>query len=100
MKPDSSYVLLPSSQTNAILTLEGSPENLKRSVDLILEKLRGTKHLDLYQCARVDPTVPIEDTIKTLSGFVKEGKFDHIGMSECKASTLRRGNAVRIWCWL
>lgn len=71
------------------------PENLKKSVDNILQKLRGTKRLDLYQCARVDPKCPIEETIKALSELVKEGKFDHIGMSECKASTLRRGYAVR-----
>ncbi|KAH8117321.1 aldo/keto reductase [Phellopilus nigrolimitatus] len=71
-----------------------SPKNLKRSVDCILAKLRGTKKLDLFECARVDRNFPIEDTIKILSGFVAEGKFDYIGMSECKAETLRRGNSV------
>jgi len=71
-----------------------SPENLRQSVDLINEKLRGTKRLDLYESARVDPKVPIEEAIRTLAGFIKEGKFDHIGMSECKADTLRRAHAV------
>ena len=46
------------------------------------------------QCARVDSKVPVEDVIKTLSGFVKEGKFDYIGMSECSEKSLRRGHAV------
>ncbi|KAL5524939.1 hypothetical protein ACEPAF_8808 [Sanghuangporus sanghuang] len=73
---------------------DSSPENLKRSVDNILAKLRGTKKLDLFECARVDKNYPIEDTIKALSGFVAEGKFDYIGLSESKASTVRRANAV------
>lgn len=60
----------------------------------ILRVLRGTKKLDLFECARVDTKVPIEDAIRTLKGLVEEGLFDHIGMSECSAETLRRGNSV------
>ena len=60
----------------------------------IHNSLRGTKRLDLYQCARVDPDTPIEDVMKTLRGFVQEGLVDHIGMSECSAATLRRAHAV------
>ena len=71
-----------------------SPQNLKRSVDTVIEKLRGTKRLDLFQCARVDHKVPLEESYKILSGFVEAGMFDHIGMSECKAETLRRAHAV------
>ena len=67
---------------------------MKRSVDNILSKLRGTKRLDLFECARVDQKVPLEQTIQFLAGYVKEGKFDYIGMSECKAETLRRASAV------
>lgn len=70
------------------------PENLRRSVDLVNEKLRGTKKLDLFESARIDPKVPVEDLISTLAGFVKEGKFDYIGVSEVRAETLRRANAV------
>jgi pyridoxine 4-dehydrogenase len=72
-----------------------SPQNLRNSVDLINEKLRGTKRLDLYESARVDPNVPVEDATRTLVGLLKEGKFDHIGLSECRAETLRRAHAVR-----
>jgi len=72
----------------------GSPENIRRSVDTINAALRGTKKLDLFQCARVDPSIPIEEQVKVMAELVKEGKFDHIGMSECKAETLRRGHAV------
>ncbi|KAF9821375.1 hypothetical protein IEO21_00621 [Rhodonia placenta] len=73
---------------------DASPENLRRSVDTINGALRGTKKLDLFECARVDQKYPIEDTIKVLAALVKEGKFSHIGMSECKAETLRRAHAV------
>jgi len=69
-------------------------ESLKSSVDNILSRLRGTKHLDLFECARIDSTRPIEDTIEVLAGFVAERKFDYIGMSECNAQTLRRAYAV------
>ncbi|THH16555.1 hypothetical protein EW146_g4105 [Bondarzewia mesenterica] len=71
-----------------------SPENVRRSVDLILEKLRGTKKLDLFESARVDPKHPIEETMKVFSDLVAEGKFDYIGLSECSAETVRRASAV------
>ncbi|KAI6103487.1 Aldo/keto reductase, partial [Pisolithus sp. B1] len=71
-----------------------SPANLRRSVETINEKLRGTKRLDLFESARVDPNVPIEVSIAALAELKNEGKLDHIGMSECSAASLRRGNAV------
>ncbi|KAF8264001.1 NADP-dependent oxidoreductase domain-containing protein [Lactarius quietus] len=71
---------------------EGSPENLRRSVDYILEKLRGTKSLDLFECARYDAAYPLEDTLKVLQGFIQEGKFKYIGMSEVSAATVRRAH--------
>jgi len=73
---------------------DGSPENLRRSVDNINSKLRGMKKLDLFECARVDPGYPIEDQMKTLVTLQKEGKFDHIGLSECSAATVTRANTV------
>ncbi|KAG1827030.1 NADP-dependent oxidoreductase domain-containing protein [Suillus subaureus] len=73
---------------------DSSPANLRRSVELINEKLRGTKRLDLFQSARVDPNVPLEESIRALVELKNEGKLDHIGMSECSADSLRRGNAI------
>jgi pyridoxine 4-dehydrogenase len=70
---------------------------LRRSVELINEKLRGTKRLDLFESARVDPNVSLEESIRTLVELKNEGKLDHIGMSECSADSLRRGNAVRVY---
>ncbi|EIW60012.1 aldo/keto reductase [Trametes versicolor FP-101664 SS1] len=76
------------------LVPDSSPENLRRSVDKINEVLRGTKRLDLFESARVAANVPLEDAIKTLAQLKSEGKFDHIGMSECSAASLRKANAV------
>lgn len=73
---------------------DASPEALRRSVTNILAALRGTKKLDLFECARVDSDYTVEHTIGILKGFVEEGLFDHIGMSECSADSLRKGNAV------
>ncbi|THH16563.1 hypothetical protein EW146_g4111 [Bondarzewia mesenterica] len=73
---------------------DGSADNLKRSVDTIIKTLQGKKRLDLFEPARVDPKYSIEDTIKVLAGFVAEGKFDYIGLSECRAETVRRANTI------
>lgn len=51
--------------------------------------------MDLFQPARIDREVSVEDTMRTLVEMLHEGKFDHIGLSECRADTLRRGHAVR-----
>lgn len=84
---------------HALLNSASSPSNLRRSVENINEKLRGTKHLDLFQSARVDSNVSIEESIRALIELKNEGKLDHIGMSECSAATLRRGNAVGPSLW-
>jgi len=93
MEPDSSQVLLPHHDDELLIWIT-RPAGLRRSVELINEKLRGTKRLDLFECARVDPKVPVEESIRALVELKKEGKLDHIGMSECSADSLRRGNAV------
>jgi pyridoxine 4-dehydrogenase len=71
-----------------------SEDNIRRSVDLINSTLHGTKRVDVFEMARVDPDRPIEAIIATLKELVQEGKFDHVAMSECNADTLRRANAV------
>ena len=73
-----------------------SDEGLRRSVDNINKHLRGTKKLDLFECGRVDPKVPIEESTKTLDELIKEGKFSYIGMSEISSETLRRAHAVSL----
>ncbi|KAG1827020.1 NADP-dependent oxidoreductase domain-containing protein [Suillus subaureus] len=91
---DKTFLSIKGGVKPGTLVPDGSPANLRRSVELINEKLRGTKRLDLFQSARVDPNIPLEESIRALVELKNEGKLDHIGMSECSADTLRRGNAV------
>ncbi|PCH38101.1 aldo/keto reductase [Wolfiporia cocos MD-104 SS10] len=91
---DKTFISVKGGNKPGTFHVDSSPENIRRSVDTINNALRGTKKLDLFQSARVDPNIPIEDTIKVLAELVKEGKFNHIGISECKAETLRRAHAV------
>ncbi|KAH9004089.1 aldo/keto reductase [Lactarius hatsudake] len=76
------------------LVSDGSRENLRRSVDAILEALRGTKRLDLFEPARRDSNYEIEQYAEPLNEMVKEGKFDYIGLSEVNAETVRRAHKV------
>jgi pyridoxine 4-dehydrogenase len=73
---------------------DSSLQNLRRSVTAINEALGGAKRLDLFESARVDPKTPIEETIKNLKLLLDEGLFDYIGLSECRAETLKRAHAV------
>ncbi|EPY51202.1 pyridoxal reductase Plr1 [Schizosaccharomyces cryophilus OY26] len=72
----------------------GDEESVCKSVRNVLTHLRGTKKLDLFECARVDPNVPIEDTMKTLKKFVDAGEIGSVGLSEASAETIRRAHAV------
>jgi pyridoxine 4-dehydrogenase len=76
------------------LAADGSKENLRRSVDTILEALRGTKRLDLFEPARLDWNYNIEHYAEVLNELVKEGKFDYIGLSAVGAETVRRAYKV------
>ncbi|WAR61359.1 hypothetical protein PtB15_12B44 [Puccinia triticina] len=73
---------------------DGSMEALRRSVDNINEQLGGKKKMDLFQMARVDKNVPIEDVMKSYKTLINEGKFKHVGLSEVSAETIRRAQAV------
>ncbi|MDQ0681385.1 MULTISPECIES: aldo/keto reductase [Streptomyces] len=72
---------------------DGSAEHVRSSVHGSLERL-GTDHIDLYYQHRVDPNVPIEETVGALAELVAEGKVRHIGLSEASAETIRRAHAV------
>ncbi|KAH8660314.1 aldo-keto reductase [Xylariales sp. PMI_506] len=54
----------------------------------------GVDHIDLYYQHRVDPTVPIEETVQAMAELKKEGKIRYLGLSECSARSLRRAHAV------
>jgi pyridoxine 4-dehydrogenase len=73
---------------------DASPEGIWSSVAEALRILDGVKKIDVFECARVDPNVPIETSVKALAELVAEGKIHGIGLSEVSASTIRRANAV------
>ncbi len=73
--------------------LDGSPDHVRSSIEISLKQL-GTDYVDLFYQHRVDPNVPIEETVGAMAELVKEGKIRHIGLSEASAETLRRAAAV------
>jgi aryl-alcohol dehydrogenase-like predicted oxidoreductase len=73
--------------------LDGSPENVRRSVEGSLERL-GIDHIDLYYQHRMDPNVPIEETVGAMAELVQEGKILHIGLSEAAPETIRKAHAT------
>ena len=72
---------------------DGSAEHVRSSIDGSLTRL-GTEHVDLYYQHRVDPNVPIEETVGAMAELVQQGKVRHIGLSEAAPETMRRANAV------
>lgn len=72
---------------------DGSPENVRRSIDGSLGRL-GIDHIDLYYQHRMDPGTPIEETVGALAEQVEAGKIRHIGLSEAAPETIRRAHAV------
>ena len=76
-----------------IVGVDGSSTNAKSAVEGILTRL-GIDCLDLYYQHRVDPSVPIEETVGAMADLITEGKIKHIGLSEAGAETLRRAAAV------
>jgi aryl-alcohol dehydrogenase-like predicted oxidoreductase len=69
------------------------PASVKNFLAYSLQRL-GTDHVDLYQPARVDRSVPIEDTVGAIADLVKAGYVRHIGLSEASVETIRRAHAV------
>jgi len=75
------------------LGIDGRPAAVKNSLAYSLKRL-GTDYVDIYRPARLDPAVPIEDTVGAIADMIKAGYVRHIGLSEMGADTVRRANAV------
>lgn len=72
-------------------TPDGSPKFVRECVDECLKVLPPSlKKIDIFECARVDPNIPIETTMQTLRDLVDEGKIGAVGLSEVKAETIKR----------
>ncbi len=77
----------------AWLGFNARPEATKASLAYTLKRL-GTDYVDLYQPARVDPNVPIEETVGAIADLVRAGYVRHIGLSEAAVDTVRRAVAI------
>ena len=73
--------------------VDGRPEYVRASCEGSLRRL-GVEHIDLYYLHRVDPMVPIEETVGAMADLVRAGKVRYLGLSEASAATLRRAAAV------
>jgi aryl-alcohol dehydrogenase-like predicted oxidoreductase len=80
-------------EMSSIGLLDGSAEHVRGSIDGSLRRL-GIDHVDLYYQHRVDPNVPIEETVGAMAELVQQGKVLHIGLSEAAPETIRRAQAV------
>lgn len=87
--------------------VRADPSYVREACDASLRRL-GVDHIDLYYCHRIDPTVPIEETVGAMADLVAAGKVRYLGLSEAAADTLRRAVAVHpiaalqsewsLWC--
>ncbi|HZG90546.1 MAG TPA: aldo/keto reductase [Pseudonocardia sp.] len=72
---------------------DGRPAAVRNFLAMTLQRL-GTDHVDVYRPARLDPAVPVEDTVGAIAELVRAGHVRHIGLSEVGADTIRRAHAV------
>jgi aryl-alcohol dehydrogenase-like predicted oxidoreductase len=73
--------------------VDGRPQNVYASCEASLQRL-GVDHIDLYYLHRVDPAVPIEETVGAMAELVRQGKVGHLGLSEAAPATIRRAHGV------
>ncbi|HFK5587245.1 TPA: aldo/keto reductase [Elizabethkingia anophelis] len=81
----------PSNSANTYF--DGSPEWIRQAVDNSLQRLR-IDTIDLYYAHRIDPSVPVEETVGAMAELVKAGKVRYLGLSEASAESIRKANAI------
>lgn len=99
------FTRYPEDASKVVLSIKGafdrsayvpdcSPEGIRKAVAECLGILGGVKSIDIFECARVDPKVPIETSVATLKELIEEGKIGGYGLTEVNATTIRRAHAV------
>ena len=78
---------------NAFIGIDGRPVAVKNFLAYTLRRL-GTDHVDIYRLGRLDPAVPIEDTVGAIAEMIEAGHVRYVGLSEAGAKTVRRAHAV------
>jgi aryl-alcohol dehydrogenase-like predicted oxidoreductase len=73
--------------------INGSPDYVRRACDVSLKRL-AVDYIDLYYLHRVDPAVPVEETVGAMADLVRLGKVRHLGLSEASPGTVRRAHAI------
>ena len=73
--------------------VDGTPENARKACDVSLKRL-GVEQIDLYYLHRVDPQVPIEETVGAMAELVRAGKVRYLGLSEASADKVRRAHRI------
>lgn len=81
------------SSNSANTYFDGSPEWIRQAVDNSLQRLR-IDTIDLYYAHRIDPNVPVEETVGAMAELVKAGKVRYLGLSEASAESIRKANAI------
>lgn len=81
----------PSNSANTYF--DGSPEWIKQAIDNSLQRLK-IDTIDLYYAHRIDPNVPVEETVGAMAELVKAGKVRYLGLSEASAESIRKANAI------
>jgi pyridoxine 4-dehydrogenase len=80
--------------TRPYLIPDGSPEFVKKSVENCLEMMGPRGMIDMFECARRDPNVPLKDTLGALAQLVDEGKIGGVALSEVNAATIREAAKI------
>ena len=80
-------------RTSDGVRVDGSPAHIREAIEASLRRLQ-TDRIDLYYLHRIDPTVPVEESVTALAELVKAGKVRYIGLSEASAATIRRAHEV------
>src|SRR3990170_7145247 len=80
-------------EDGSFIGVNGKPDYVRQSCDGSLKRL-GVDHIDLYYQHRVDPEVPIEETVGAMKELVEAGKVRYLGLSEAGAETIRRAHAT------
>lgn len=80
-------------EDGSMVGINGRPEYVRKACDASLSRL-GVDYIDLYYQHRVDPKVPIEETVGAMAELVKSGKVRYLGLSEAGVQTIRRAHAV------
>src|SRR5260370_3939380 len=80
-------------EDGAFVRINGRPDYVRAACDGSLRRL-GVDYIDLYYQHRVDPTVPIEETVGAMAELVQQGKVRYLGLSEAAPATIRRAHAL------